>query len=255
MAELVLYDAAGVPSPRRVRICLLEKKLPFIVKWLNLGLMDQKQPDYLALNPTGLVPTLMHDGRAIYESNVINEYIDAIFPNPPLVPKDAYGQARMRMWFAFENDFAKPFRDCAYETLGKERLQSSGITPDKLREEIGKRTSNEAYIRFATKVLTTPRDDALLAERHLVLLEKMDTMERQLADGRPWLCGEQFTLADIALGPRVDMFPIIGIADIYQRFPNVGKFMERVKARPSWAASAFRPEPGETERKIEALAA
>ena len=246
---------AGVPSPRRVRICLLEKRLPFTVKWLNLGLMDQKRPDYLALNPTGLVPTLVHDGKAIYESNVINEYIDAIFPNPPLVPKDAYGQARMRMWFAFENDFAKPFRDCAYETLGKERLQSSGITPDKLREEIAKRTSNEAYIRFATKVLTTPRDDALLAERHLVLLEKMDTMERQLADGRPWLCGDQFTLADIALGPRVDMFPIIGIADIYQRFPHIGKFMERVKARPSWAASGFRPEPGETERKIEALAA
>jgi len=255
MSELVLYDGAGVPSPRRVRICLLEKRLPFIVKWLNLGLMDQKRPDYLALNPTGLVPTLVHDGKAIYESNVINEYVDAIHPNPPLVPKDAYGQARMRMWFAFENDFAKPFRDCAYETLGKERLQSSGISPDKLREEISKRTKNEAYIRFATKVLTTPRDDALLAERHLVLLEKMDMMERQLADGRPWLCGDQFTLADIALGPRVDMFPIIGIPDIDQRFPHIGKFMERMKARPSWAASGFRPEPGETERKIEALAA
>ena len=255
MSELVLYDGAGVPSPRRVRICLLEKRLPFTVKWLNLGLMDQKRPDYLALNPTGLVPTLVHDGKAIYESNVINEYVDAIHPNPPLVPKDAYGQARMRMWFAFENDFAKPFRDCAYETLGKERLQSSGISPDKLREEISKRTKNEAYIRFATKVLTTPRDDALLAERHLVLLEKMDMMERQLADGRPWLCGDQFTLADIALGPRVDMFPIIGIPDIDQRFPHIGKFMERMKARPSWAASAFRPEPGETERKIEALAA
>jgi glutathione S-transferase len=255
MSELVLYDGAGVPSPRRVRNCLLEKRLPFTVKWLNLGLMDQKRPDYLALNPTGLVPTLVHDGKAIYESNVINEYVDAIHPNPPLVPKDAYGQARMRMWFAFENDFAKPFRDCAYETLGKERLQSSGISPDKLREEISKRTKNEAYIRFATKVLTTPRDDALLAERHLVLLEKMDMMERQLADGRPWLCGDQFTLADIALGPRVDMFPIIGIPDIDQRFPHIGKFMERMKARPSWAASGFRPEPGETERKIEALAA
>jgi glutathione S-transferase len=255
MSELVLYDGAGVPSPRRVRNCLLEKRLPFTVKWLNLGLMDQKRPDYLALNPTGLVPTLVHDGKAIYESNVINEYVDAIHPNPPLVPKDAYGQARMRMWFAFENDFAKPCRDCAYETLGKERLQSSGISPDKLREEISKRTKNEAYIRFATKVLTTPRDDALLAERHLVLLEKMDMMERQLADGRPWLCGDQFTLADIALGPRVDMFPIIGIPDIDQRFPHIGKFMERMKARPSWAASGFRPEPGETERKIEALAA
>ena len=185
MSELVLYDGAGVPSPRRVRICLLEKRLPFTVKWLNLGLMDQKRPDYLALNPTGLVPTLVHDGKAIYESNVINEYVDAIHPNPPLVPKDAYGQARMRMWFAFENDFAKPFRDCAYETLGKERLQSTGISPDKLREEISKRTKNEAYIRFATKVLTTPRDDELLADRHLVLLEKMDTMERSLPTAVP----------------------------------------------------------------------
>jgi glutathione S-transferase len=255
MSEIVLYDAAGVPSPRRVRICLLEKKLPFTVKWLNLGLMDQKKPDFLKINPTGLVPALVHEGRTLYESNVINEYIDAIFPNPPLVPKDAYGQARMRMWFAFENDFAKPFRDCAYETLGKERLQSTGITPEKLREEISKRTSNEAYIRFATKVLTTPRDNELLGERHLLLLEKMELMEQELADGRPWLCGEQFTLADIALGPRVDMFPIIGIPDIYQRFPHIGKFMERVKARPSWEASGFRPEPGETERKIEALAA
>src|SRR5690349_10367563 len=134
MSELVLYDAAGVPSPRRVRLCLLEKRLPFTVKWLNLGLMDQKQPEYLALNPTGTVPTLVHDGTPVYESNVINEYVDTMHPNPPLVPKDAYGQARMRMWFAFENDFAKPFRDCAYETLGKERLQSSGISPDKLRE-------------------------------------------------------------------------------------------------------------------------
>ncbi len=255
MSEIVLYDAAGVPSPRRVRMCLLEKRLPFTVRWLNLGLMDQKKPDYLKLNPTGMVPTLVHDGKALYESNVINEYIDAIFPNPPLVPKDPYGQARMRMWFAFENDFAKPFRDCAYETLGKERLQSTGITPEKLRAEISKRTSNEAYIRFATKVLTTPRDEELLNDRYLLLLEKMATMESELADGRTWLCGEQFTLADIALAPRVDMFPIIGIPDIATRFPHIGKFMERVKARPSWAASAFRPEPGETERKIEALAA
>jgi glutathione S-transferase len=165
MSELTLYDAASVPSPRRVKLCLFEKGLPFKIKWLNLGLMDQKQPSYLKLNPMGLVPTLVHDGKVLYESNVINEYLDAVFPNPRLVPKDAFGQARMRMWFAFENDFAKPFRDAVYETMGKERLQGTGITPEKLREEIGKRTKNEAYIRFATKVLTAPRDDALIADR------------------------------------------------------------------------------------------
>jgi glutathione S-transferase len=255
MSELILYDAAGVPSPRRVKLCLFEKGLPFKIKWLNLGLMDQKQPSYLKLNPMGLVPTLVHDGKALYESNVINEYLDAVFPDPPLVPKNAFGQATMRMWFAFENDLAKPFRDAVYETMGKERLQGTGITPEKLREEIGKRTRNEAYIRFATKVLTTPRDDALVADRQQLMLEKMEQMNNQLADGRTWLCGEQLTLADIALAPRVDMFPVVGIGDLYARFPHIGRFMERVKARPSWAASAVRPEPGETERMVETRAA
>jgi glutathione S-transferase len=255
MDELVLYDAAGVPSPRRVKICLIEKRLPFKIRWLNLGLMDQKQPSYLKLNPTGLAPTLIHNGKAIYESNVINEYIDTIHPHPPLIPKDPYGQAEMRMWFAFENDFAKPFRDAAYETMGKERIKSTGITPDRLREEISKRTRNEAYIRFATRVLTTPRDDELLGERHLLLMEKMAQMEERLSDGRPWLCGDNFTLADIALGPRVDMFPVIGVADLYDRFRHIGQFMTRLRARPSWALSGVRPEPGETERVVQPQAA
>jgi glutathione S-transferase len=80
-------------------------------------------------------------------------------------------------------------------------------------------------------------------------------MEDRLADGRTWLCGEEFTLADIALAPRVDMFPVIGITDLYQRFPRIGEFMDRIKARPSWAASGVRPEPGETERTVQAIAA
>jgi glutathione S-transferase len=255
MSELVLYDAAGVPSPRRVKLCLIEKGLAFKIKWLNLGLMDQKHPSYLKLNPTGLVPTLLHDGQAIFESNVINEYIELIHPDPPLVPKDAFGQAEMRMWFAFENDFAKPFRDAAYETMGKERLKSSGMTPERLREEISKRTGNEAYIRFATNVLTRPPDEELLSDRRLLLMEKMAQMNERLSDGRPWLCGDKFTLADIALGPRVDMFPVIGITDLYHRFPRIGQLMTRLVARPSWAASAVRPEPGETERMVRPRAA
>lgn len=252
MDEIVLYDAAGTPSPRRVRLSLLEKNLPFTIKWLNLGLMDQKQLWYLKLNPTGLVPTLVHKGQSLYESNVINEYLDSLVPTPSLVPKDAMGQAQMRMWFAFENDFARPFRDAAYETFGKQRLQSTGITPDKLREEIGKRTSNEAYVQFATEVLTTPKNDALIANRIAMMMEKMAQMEDRLADGRNWLCGDQFTLADIALAPRTDMYPVIGVSDLYQRFPRIGAWMDRIKTRPSWERSLIRPEPGETERKVPA---
>ena len=251
MTDIVLYDGAGTPSPRRVKLCLIEKGLPFKIKWLNLGLMDQKSPEYLKISPTGLVPALVHKGRAIYESNVINEYIDAVYPHPPLVPKDPWGQAEMRMWFAFENEFARPFRDAAYETFAKERLKSSGLTPEKVREEIIKRTSNPSYANTAVQLLNTPRNEALIQDRQLLLLEKMEQMEKRLSDGRRWLCGDQFTLADIALGPRVDMFPVIGVPDIAQRFPRVGVFMAQLKARPSWEKSAIRPEMGETERLVE----
>ena len=255
MSELVLYDAGGTPSPRRVKMCLLEKGLPFTIRWLNIALMDQKAPSYLKLNPTGLVPTLVHDGKTIFESNVINEYIEALYPNPPLVPKDAYGQAQMRMWFAFENDFGKPFRDAAYETFAKDRLKSIGITPDKLRDEIGKRTKNEAYLRFATKVLTTARDDELVADRQQILLEKMAQMEDRLADGRAWLCGDQFTLADIALAPRVDMFPVIGVTDLYSALPAHWKIHGAGQGAAELGGIGVRPEPGETERNIEVKAA
>lgn len=250
MTEIILYDAANVPSPRRVRIVLLEKGLPFRIKWLNLGLMDQKQESYLKLNPTGLVPTLVHGEDALYESNVINEYLDALYPEPPLVPREPLAQARMRMWFAFESDWAKPFRDAAYETLAKKRLQDSGMTPEQLRAELMKRTRNEAYVKFATRVLTTPRNDDLLEFCTALLFEKIGQMEATLADGRPWLCGDRFTLADIALIPRMETFPAIGITDIYERFPRIAAWAARVKARPSWEKSAIRPEPGESERVV-----
>jgi glutathione S-transferase len=255
VSEIVLYDGAGTPSPRRVKLCLLEKGLPFKIKWLNLGLMDQKNPEFLKVSPTGLVPALVHDGKALHESNVINEYIEAMFPKPQLAPKDAWGQAQMRMWFAFENDFGKPFRDAVYETFAKDRVKSTGLSPEKLREEITKRTPNAAYVETALEVLTTPRNDALVKHRQLLLLEKMELMEQRLSDGRPWLLGDDFTLADIALAPRVDMFPAVGISDLYQRFPNIGAFMHRMKARASWERSGVRPEPGETERVIEPIAA
>ena len=255
MSDIVLYDGAGTPSPRRVKLCLFEKGLPFKIKWLNLGLMDQKNPEYLKISPTGLVPALVHDGRTIFESNVINEYLDAAFPSPPLTPRDPWGQAQMRMWFAFENDFAKPFRDAVYETFAKDRVKSTGLTPEKLREEIGKRTPNRSYADTAVQVLTTPRNDDLVKDRQLLLLEKMEQMEARLADGRPWLTGDAFTLADIALGPRLEMFPAVGIADLYQRFPRIGAFMARMKSRPSWEKSAVRPEAGETERMVAAKAA
>ncbi len=252
MDNLVLYDAPNSPCGRRVRMCLIEKGVPFEIRWMSLGLMDQKQPWYLELNPNGLVPTLVHGDHALYESNVINEYIDSLLPEPRLVPDDPLLQAEMRMWMAFELDWAKPFRDVIYETMGKKRLQDTDISPEDLATEITKRTDNPFYLKFAMGVLTTPKNDELIADRHTLLNEKMTLMENRLSDGRSWLLGDEFSLADIALGPRTEMFPIIEMTDIFKRFAYIGAFMERLRARPSWAASDIKPDSLDEATKVPA---
>lgn len=236
---VILYDSPTSPCGRRVRLCLLEKGVPFEIRWLDLGAMEQKQDWYLRLNPSGIVPTLVHDGRAIHESNVINEYLDAVFASPRLMPDDAYERAQARMWMAYELDWAKPFRDAIYETHMKKRAQASGMTPEALAERIGRNTRAEYHLRHALKVLMEPPNEALIAERRAILFDRLALMEARLADGRTWLVGDRFGLADIALAPRLDMFPRIGVEDLPRRFPRIGAFLDRVRARPSWTGSAF----------------
>lgn len=252
MTELLLYDAAMSPCGRRVRMCLLEKGVPFQIHWLNLALMDQKQAWYLAMNPNGLVPTLKHGERVLYESNAINEYLEAEYPEPPLSFSEPYLQAQVRMWMAFELEWAKAFRDAIYETMAKDRLKANVESEASLVSEIARRTDNPFYTKFARKVLTAPRDDELLADRYHVLHEKMGWMEDKLGDGREWLVGGRFSLADIALAPRTDMFDIIGIDDFAERYPRIADFLQRVKARPSWDAWMIMPTPGEPTTQVAA---
>lgn len=250
-SDIVLYDAVGVPSPRRVKMCMAEKRLAFTSRFLNIGMMDQKRQEYLDINPTGMVPTLVHKGQIVYDSNVINEYLNDCFPEPPLVPENPLDRARMRMWFAFEADFARPFRDASYETMGKARVKNAGLDKAQLMEIITSKTSNPFYSSLVLSLLETPTNEAVIAEKLLLIFEKMAGLERALSDGRTWLCGADFTLADIAVAPRLDQFPVIGVDDFAVRYPAAGAWLERVKARPSWQLSLTVPPPGETQLRVD----
>lgn len=251
-AEFVLYDAANSPCGRRVRMVMLEKGIDHEIRWLNLGLMDQKQDWYLGLNPNGVVPTLLHQKRVIYDSNVINEYLDRVIAEPPLIPRDVDKQVEMRMWLAFEMEWAKPFRDAIYQTYGKQRLQETGITTGDLIRQIKQRTDTPVYADMATDLLNEPQDMALLAGRIDILYERMSWMNEQLGDGRTWLLGNDFSLADLTLASRLDMFPFIGVNDLYERFPGIQAFMQRACSRPSWQASALLPEKGNSTTQVNA---
>ncbi len=76
--SFILYNAPPSTCSQRVRFVLNAKKLPFTEVKLDLQAGDQVKPDYLALNPNGVVPTLDHDGAIVIDSSVIIEYLDEI---------------------------------------------------------------------------------------------------------------------------------------------------------------------------------
>jgi glutathione S-transferase len=76
-----LYHFWSLVCSVRCRMALEEKSVSWTSRYVDLFKFDQMRPEYLAINPRGVVPTLVHDGKPIRESSVINEYVDATFPD------------------------------------------------------------------------------------------------------------------------------------------------------------------------------
>src|ERR1700756_4021088 len=97
-----LYNAPQSTCSQRVRFVLNAKGLPFEEIKLDLLAGDQLKPEYLALNPNGVVPTLVHDDAVIIDSSVIIEYLDEVAPEPvSFTPRDPMSRANMRALMRF----------------------------------------------------------------------------------------------------------------------------------------------------------
>jgi glutathione S-transferase len=93
-----LYHHGSSVCAAKVRFALAEKGVDWKGTYIDILKGDQFDADYLNLNPKAVVPTLVHDGQVLVESTVICEYIDEVFPAPPLKPDSAAGRAAMRVW-------------------------------------------------------------------------------------------------------------------------------------------------------------
>lgn len=228
---LELYHHRTSCCAVKVRLALNEKRLAWTGRLLDLRAGDQFRPDYLKLNPNAVVPTLVHDGVPVIESTVINEYIDEVFPDPPLRPADALGRARMRVWTKWPDEgghaangaigFALSHRHLIKDT-SKEAIEAHlDRIPDPARRE-RQRASIEQGLD-APIVLDAVRRFADLMVR----------MDRALADG-PWLAGDRYSLADIALTPYVTRLDDMGMSGFWNgRWPRVADWYARIRARPS----------------------
>jgi len=228
---LTLYDTQGSPCARRVRIVLLEKGLEWTTRVVDLTKMEQKRPEYLALNPNGVVPTLAHGERVVYESNVITEYLDDVFPGPRLYPSDPWERAQAKMWQAFELAMAKEYRPLMYlRVIGPfDRLRPKGeVLADARRS-----TDDAAHLDWVSRVY----DGTAISEeeaRHLgaLLVQRLDHLERVLI-GREFLVGDGFSIADVSVFPRVAMYPMVQLPLDPERHRAVCGWLSRIAARPS----------------------
>lgn len=234
---IILYNAAFSTCSQKVRICLAEKGLPFEEKRLNLAKREHLTPDYLALNPNGVVPTLVDDGKVIIDSSVICEYLDEVYDGPALSPADAAARAKMRAWMRFVEEVPTAAvrvpsfnRAFLHRFDGQDRetflRQEADIRP--LRKQFYRRMGPEGFGRSDVEAS----------------LEQLQRTARRIASmvqesGGPWLLGDTFSVADIVVLPLIDRTDDLGLDHIWADLPEVRRWLDACRARPSFSQAFY----------------
>ncbi len=230
---LTLYHYWSSVCSQKARFCLAEKGLEWQSRHIDLFTFDNWQPDYLALNHKAVVPALDHDGNVLIESNVIVEYLNDTFPDPPLSPTDALAKARMRLWLYDSEAIAHP----NVNTASHNPRHAPRLTRFSREEliEIASRNPNRdiriRMVRRAEQGVSAEEEDTAYAN----LEDLLDRMEATLAVG-PWLLGTDFTLADIAMAPYVNRVEVLKRPEIVAEAvrPRVAEWWGRIQARPGF---------------------
>lgn len=229
-----LYHAGMSVCSEKVRILLAERGMPYVSKLLDLRAGDQQNAEYLKLNPNAVVPTIVHDGNVVIESNIILEYLAEVLPGPSLVTSSPLGRTRMRLWTKQLDEslhqltsvisFAIGFR---YQLLAKPREEALTVLrkiPDPFRRDrqidIFENGTQSSHFSPAIK-----RFDKMLAD-----------MERDLS-ANAWLAGADYSLADIAFTPYVNRLDQLQLAHMCDRRPHVARWFETMRARPSFGTA------------------
>lgn len=198
-----LYTFPLSTNSRKVRIALLEKGLEFERINIDLTKREQKSPEYLKIHPFGQVPALDDEGFIVYDSTIINEYLEDEYPYPPLMPADSEGRARARLLEDFRDTHFNPY--CVHMMV-------------EMRKPEGE------------------RDTQRIDNARTQLAACLGRLENEL-EGKEYLAGS-FSLADIAFMANLDLLDRFGIPVDPNKFKNTAAWVARLKARPSFAASA-----------------
>lgn len=231
---IVLYNAAHSTCSQKVRICLAEKGLEWTDEYINLATKEQLAPEYLKINPNGVVPTLVHDGTVVTDSSVICEYIDEVFPDPPLSPRDPGERARMRAWMRYVEEVPTvAVRFPSFNMAFLPRFDGLDETEFRAQQADVRPVRKQFFRRMGPKGFPSEDIEAAL-ENITKTAARMDAA----LDPGAWLMGE-FSLADIVVAPLIDRMADLGFSSLWEEFPRVTDWYDRIQARPSFQTAFF----------------
>jgi len=230
-----LYNAPQSTCSQRVRFVLNAKKLPFDEVKLNLLEGDQLKPDYLKLNPNGVVPTLDHDGAIVTDSTVITEYLDEVVPENSFTPENPVTRARMRALMHFMDEMpAASVRVPTFNLAFLPKFQAMS-REDFVAMAVSKPLRKEFMLAMGQTGFPKTEMDAALAR----LRRSYERMDREIElSGGPWLLGKDISLADVAAMPALVRMYDLNYAD-WQDLPRVVTWFDNIRAQPAFVPTYY----------------
>jgi glutathione S-transferase len=234
---LELFHHGSSACAAKVRFALAEKGLGWTSRYIDILRGEQFKPEFLAVNPKGVVPVLVHDGAIIPESTVICEYLEDAFADPPLYPTTALGRARVRMWTkAVDEELHPACSAITYVVSHRHTILRNGVgdfedfLANGTSEGVAARTLKWQWIQHGIEA-PGAADKIRLYDAYL---HKMETA----LDSQPWLAGDVFTMADVAMAPYVNRLAALALEGLWSdgRLPRVEKWFDRLQDRPGFHA-------------------
>lgn len=237
MPEFTLYNAPQSTCSQRVRFVLNAKGIEYAEHKLDLFSGDQLKPEYLKINPNGVVPALIHNGQTVLDSSVIIEYLDETSPGRiSFTPEHPVARARMRWMMRYIDEIPTPaVRVPSYNLAFLPHFQ-------KMTEEAFTALANSKPLRKEflltmgrTGFPKTEMDQALDRLNRAVV--RMD--EWILQGGGTWLMGDRLTLADIAIMPVIVRMDDINLHTSWADKPAVSRWLEAMRAEAAYTTTYY----------------
>jgi glutathione S-transferase len=228
---LELYHAHISTCSQKVRLCLAEKALAWTSHPIEFATGEHLRLAYLALNPNGVVPTLVDDGRPVIDSSVICEYLEETSPGAgtELMPRDAYGRAKVRAWLRYLEEV--PTAAIRVPSFNGLFLKGWRQMSDAMRVRYIEATPLRKghYRRFGTDGFSKDQMDES-TER---LRQTVERIDGAVAKGS-WLAGDAISLADLCVLPTIVRMEDIGLENVWRDLPAMTDWYARMRARPSF---------------------